>query len=166
MHVYFAVVLLIGIIVYVMNGYQLAKKTSLVAHDFSEANSQLSGQLVDSISNIINAKIFSNTSFEATRIEDAVNCVGSQDKLLQRRIIYTDFCSNMIFTLLITLLMAGLIYFRMQGSITVGDFAFILGLSITIVNMVYGEWPNTSHAEFIQRHWEMPASIECHHCSA
>ncbi len=137
-HVYFAVVLLVGIIVYVMNGYQLARKTSLVAHDFSEANSQLSGQLVDSISNIINAKIFSNTSFEATRIEDAVNCVGTQDKLLQRRIIYTDFCSNMIFTLLITLLMAGLIYFRVQGSITVGDFAFILGLSITIVNMVNG----------------------------
>lgn len=137
-HVYFAVVLLVGIIVYVMNGYQLARKTSLVAHNFSEANSQLSGQLVDSISNIINAKIFSNTSFEATRIEDAVNCVGEQDKLLQRRIIYTDFCSNMIFTLLITLLMAGLIYFRVQGTITVGDFAFILGLSITIVNMVNG----------------------------
>ncbi len=137
-HIYFAAVLLIGVIIYVMNGYKLAKKTSVAAHDFSEANSRLSGQLVDSIANIINAKIFSNIFFETTRIEDAVNRVGSEDKLLQRRIIYTDFCLNMIFTLLITLLMGGLIYFRVYGAITVGDFTFILGLSITIVNMVNG----------------------------
>ena len=121
-----------------MNGYLLAKKTSLVAHRFSAANSHLSGQLVDSISNIINAKIFSNIAFEATRIEDSVNTVGEQDKLLQRRIITTDFFQNMIFTVLITLLMVGLIYFRVHASITVGDFAFILGLSITMVNMVNG----------------------------
>ncbi len=51
---------------------------------------------------------------------------------------YTDFFQNMIYTVLIALLMAGLIYFRVHGTITVGDFAFILGLSITIVNMVNG----------------------------
>ena len=137
-HIYFSIVLLSGIIVYVLNGYLLARKTSLVAHGFSAANSHLSGQLVDSISNIINAKIFSNIAFESTRIEDSVNIVGVQDKLLQRRIMTTDFFQNMIFTALITLLMVGLIYFRMHASITVGDFAFILGLSITMVNMVNG----------------------------
>ena len=78
------------------HGYMLARKTSLVAHNFSAANSHLSGKLVDSISNIINAKIFSNIAFEATRIEEAVNTVGEQDKLLQRRIITTDFFQNMI----------------------------------------------------------------------
>lgn len=137
-HIYFSIILLLGIIVYVLNGYLLARKTSLVAHSFSAANSQLSGQLVDSISNIINAKIFSNIAFEATRIENTVNTVGVQDKLLQRRIMYTDFFQNMIFTVLIILLMVGLIYFRVHASITVGDFAFILGLSITMVNMVNG----------------------------
>jgi ATP-binding cassette subfamily B protein len=51
---------------------------------------------------------------------------------------WTDFYQNMIFTVLISFLMAGLIYGRVHGSITIGDFAFILGLSITIATMING----------------------------
>lgn len=137
-HLFFAIVLLLWGIAYVLNGYYMARKTASIAHDFSRANSHLTGQLVDSITNILSAKIFSNVSFETNRIDGAVSAVGDQDKRLQRQIMWADFYQNMIFTVLIAFLMAGLIYGRVYGSITVGDFAFILGLSITIATMVNG----------------------------
>jgi ATP-binding cassette subfamily B protein len=137
-HVFFAVVLLLWGIAYVLNGYAMAKKTARIAHQFSHSNSFLTGQLVDSISNILSAKIFSNVSFEKGRIDEAVNTVGDQDKLLQKQVMWTDFYQNIIFTALIACLMAGLIYGRVHGLITVGDFAFILSLSITIAMMVNG----------------------------
>lgn len=137
-HLFFAIVLFLWGIAYVLNGYYMAKKTARIAHDFSHANSHLTGQLVDSITNILSAKIFSNVSFETNRIDGAVSAVGDQERRLQRQIMWTDFYQNMIFTVLIAFLMAGLIYGRMHGSITVGDFAFILGLSITIATMVNG----------------------------
>ena len=137
-HLFFSIVLLLWGIAYVFNGYYMAKKTAHIAHDFSHANSHLAGQLVDSITNILSAKIFSNVSFETNRIDGAVSAVGEQDKRLQKQIMWTDFYQNMIFTVLIAFLMAGLIYGRVHGSITVGDFAFILGLSITIATMVNG----------------------------
>lgn len=137
-HLFFAVVLLLWGIAYVLNGYYMARNTTRIAHDFSHANSHLTGQLVDSISNILSAKIFSNVSFETKRIAEAVRTVGGQDKLLQRQIMWTDFYQNMIYTALIGALMVGLIYGRIQGVLTVGDFAFILALSITIATMVNG----------------------------
>lgn len=137
-HYFFALVLFLWGIAYVTNGYYMAKKTALIAHDFSQANSLLTGQLVDSIANILSAKIFSNVSFEKHRINEAVNVVGERDKSLQKQIIWTDFYQNIIFTVLITLLISGLIYGRVHGAITVGDFAFILSLSIAIAAMVNG----------------------------
>ncbi len=137
-HLFFAVVLLLWGIAYVLNGYYMARNTTRIAHDFSHANSHLTGQLVDSISNILSAKIFSNVSFETKRIAEGVKTVGNQDKLLQRQIMWTDFYQNMIYTALIGALMAGLIYGRIHGVLTVGDFAFILALSITIATMVNG----------------------------
>lgn len=135
-HVFFAVILLLGIAAYIINGFQFAKKTAYYAHGFSKANSHLTGQLVDSISNIVSAKIFSNISFETTRIDNAVNTVGEQEKLLQKQIIRADFYQNLIYTLFVTMLIAGLIYGRVHGWVTVGDFAFILALCITIYTMV------------------------------
>ncbi len=137
-HIFFAIVMLLWGIAYVTNGYYMAKKTANIARDFSEANSHLTGQLVDSISNIVSAKIFSNISYEKSRIDTAVNVVGAQDQRLQKQIMKTDFFQNIIYTLLIGFLMGGLIYGRVLGIITVGDFAFILGISITIAAMING----------------------------
>ncbi len=137
-HIYFAVILLIFISIYVMSGYLLSKKTAIHAHSFSLANSQLTGQLVDSIANISSAKIFANVGFETNRVDNMVNSVSQKEKRLQKQIMRADFIQNINYTFLIIMLLAGLIYGRVNTWITVGDFAFILGLSITVYTMVNG----------------------------
>lgn len=136
--VYFAFVLLLGISAYIFSGYLMSRKTARLAQDFSLANSSLTGQLVDSISNIMSIKIFGNADFEHARVDLSVTEVGSKDKQLQAQIMRTDFLQNFIFTFLVILLLSGLIYGRIHEWVSVGDFAFIMSLSITIYMMVNG----------------------------
>ena len=133
--IYFSIVLLLWIMIYLGNGYRLSKKTTFYAHDFAKASSTLTGQLVDSISNIVSAKVFGNVSHETSRVEEAVSQVGQADQRLQHQVNRTNFFQNLVFTTLITLLLAGLIYGRVHGWISIGDFAFVLGLCITIYTM-------------------------------
>lgn len=135
---YFSLVLLIGISVYICSGYLMSRKTANLARDFALANSNLTGQLVDSISNIISIKVFGNADFEQTRVDSIVADVGTKDKFLQAQIMRTDFVQNLIFTFLVIFLLCGLIYGRVNGWVSVGDFAFIMSLSITIYMMVNG----------------------------
>ena len=133
--IYFSIVLLLWIMIYLGNGYRLSKKTAFYAHGFAKASSTLTGQLVDSISNIVSAKVFGNVSHETNRVEQAVSEVGQADQRLQHQVNRTNFFQNLVFTTLITLLLAGLIYGRVHGWISIGDFAFVLGLCITIYTM-------------------------------
>lgn len=137
-HFFFAITLMIWVLLYVGNGFRFAKKTVQYAHAFAEMNSKLSGRLVDSISNIVSAKIFSNIAYETRQIDNAVSEVGQKDAALQKQMLKTHFYQNVLYTLLIIFLLAGLIHGRIHNWVTVGDFAFILGLSITIANMVNG----------------------------
>lgn len=134
--IYFSIVLLIWMLIYIYVGYVYAKRTAQYAYQYSTANNQLSGQLVDSIANIVSAKIFANVSHEAARINRAVSAVGEQAKLMEWQVIGSDFYQNIIFTLFIAFLLAGLIYGRIEGWVTVGDFAFIIATSLNICSMV------------------------------
>jgi len=137
-HLYFALVLFLGVTIYIFSGYVMSRQTARLAQGFSLANSKITGQLVDSISNIMSIKIFGNTSFEQTRIDSLITDVSSKDQLLQKQIMRTDFFQNLIFTILIILLLGGLIYGRVHYWVSIGDFSFIMALSITIYTMVNG----------------------------
>ncbi len=135
-HWYFSIILLMWAIIYVANGFRMAKKTVQYAHVFSDTASKLSGQLIDSISNIISAKIFTNIPYETTRVDNFVNDVAHKDVILQKHILRTHLYQNLIYTSLILFLIVGLIYGRIHQWVTIGDFAFVLGLSITIAGMI------------------------------
>lgn len=133
---YFSVILLIWALVYIGNGFRMAKKTVQYAHVFSDTASKLNGQLVDSISNIISTKIFTNIPYETTRVDNFVNDLAKKDIILQKHILRTHMFQNLIYTCLILFLIIGLIYGRLHQWVTIGDFAFVLGLSITIAGMI------------------------------
>lgn len=137
-HLLFAVILLIWVVVYVSNGFWLAQKTAKFSVSFSEENNALSGRLIDCISNIVSAKILANVAYESSHIQSAVSEVGQKEIQLRKQIMKTHFYQNVIYTLLIISLLAALIYGRLNGFVSIGDFAFVLGLAITIATMVNG----------------------------
>jgi ATP-binding cassette subfamily B protein len=137
-HIYFTIVLIVWTILYVGNGYRAAKKTEVYASKFSEAISHLNGQVVDSVSNIISAKIFSNLDFEEARLSTVATELSEKDIKLQSHINMTHFYQGFLYTALVMALMAGLIYGRIHGWVTLGDFAFVLTLCISIATIING----------------------------
>jgi len=135
-HAVFAIILLAWIVIYVFSGYKLSVKTALHANNLASINNITLGKMVDRISNIVSMKVFSNAAYESKVVTEDINAVGVKDIALQKQIMKTNVSLNLIYTVLIVLLLTFLIQGRMQGWVTVGDFAFILGLSITIAGMV------------------------------
>jgi ATP-binding cassette subfamily B protein len=137
-HAVFAIILLAWIVIYVFSGYRLSVNTTLHANNLAAINNATLGKMVDRISNIVSMKIFSNAVYESKIVTEDINAVGEIDIALQKQIMKTHAALNLIYTALIILLLSFLIQGRMQGWVTVGDFAFILSLSITIATMVNG----------------------------
>jgi len=137
-HVYFTIVLLIWVILYIGNGYRLANQTTEYAMDFSNANSLLSGQVVDSVANIMSTKIFSNVNHESDRLTGVTEVLSQKDILLQSHINKTHFYQGLLYTGLIIALLVGLVYGRMHFWVTLGDFAFVLSLFISVATMING----------------------------
>jgi ATP-binding cassette subfamily B protein len=137
-HWYFTVVLLIWVLLYIGNGYRLANQTTEYAADFSQATSALSGQVVDSVANIMSAKIFSNVGYEERRLQGVTEQLSQKDILLQSHINKTHFFQGLLYTALVIALLIGLVYGRMHAWVTLGDFAFVLSLFISVATLING----------------------------
>lgn len=128
----FAFILLIWSVVYVGYAYFYSRRGQQYTVAFSEANSGVNGQVVDSVSNIASAKIFANVEHESQRIQEYLRDLSIKDKAVQWFFLKNNFFLDLFYFLLIVVMLSTVIYGRMQGWVTLGDFAFILTLSIAI----------------------------------
>jgi len=105
------------------------KNLSLV---FAEARSSLVGKMVDSISNIINIRLFARNQYENKYINQAIADTIQKDRTMLSKIIkmrlFLDV--SLIIFLGINLFILGRMY--SQHLVTVGDFSFIISLSMNI----------------------------------
>lgn len=128
----FSVVLLVWASIYLLYARRLSKKFESYIRVFSETYSTLSGQMVDSVSNIASAKIFANVGLESKRITEGLNDLAKKDRVLQFYFLKVNFIQGLWYFLFFATMLVGVIYGRMHEWITLGDFAFVLGLSIAI----------------------------------
>jgi ATP-binding cassette subfamily B protein len=105
------------------------------AHASSE--SLLSGQLVDSLSNQANVRIFSRKAYEVGRMNDFFYLV---QKAYQRKELFTVLLCC-VQGGMIAVMMGGaaftLIHLYSRGLISIGDFVLILGLSMELGHMMW-----------------------------
>jgi len=118
------------------------KKTLILSTLFSESNSICMGKLVDSVTNILSSKLFARNDYEREYLLKYVKESQHKDELLQWHALKIKFLQGLSVTLLFAAILAVLIYAREQGKVTVGDFAFILSLSMTVMQ---GLWYLASH---------------------
>ena len=128
----FSAILFVWATIFIAVSSFLALYFSHHATEYAESYSQLNGSLVDSISNITTSKIFANEHFEESRINASLLNVNIKDRTMQRSMMKLYFIQGIGITFLVTFMLITLIYGRMHGWITVGDFAFVLSLSFSI----------------------------------
>lgn len=136
-HPLFSIVLLTWGIIFISVSLFLSRQSQRYSEICSEVRSTIVGKIVDSISNILNVKLFARERFEreylTTYLDDGVN----KDRTLQWYLFKVKLFYALSITTLLASMVAILIYMRAYNMVTVGDFALILGLSGTIVETVW-----------------------------
>ncbi|MBM3633233.1 MAG: ABC transporter ATP-binding protein [Alphaproteobacteria bacterium] len=104
---------------------------------WSEYISKITGQIVDSLSNILSVRLFARSHQEALRLEHSFDKAVSAEKQLQ----WTYFWIWFIYGYSFFLAQGFNIYFLMkgyqEGIISVGDFALVLTINIAIVEFLW-----------------------------
>jgi len=136
-HPLFGVMLFLWAITYISLSYLMSYHSERLSYATSEAGNAMNGKLVDSIVNMMSAKLFANLKHEETVVFNSINNLMEKDRALQWYLLKANCVQGVLIAILITMMLAGLVYGRVHNIVTVGDFALILTLSSAIANNIY-----------------------------
>ena len=126
----------LGIYIYV--SYQLARRCRVYAQDFAEARSLVTGKIVDSVTNVMNAKMFARRQYEEDYLTDYLN--HEVDHALRtfwymEKLRWFQFIAAMV-------LMVAMVGYALKiwadGNFTVGEFSMVAGLAIMLIEAARG----------------------------
>ena len=99
---------------------------------FATAKSTVMGNVVDSISNMTNLRLFSRHTYEKQLIQEAMQDTVNKDRMMQQTILKM----RIFWDVSIIVLIGGNLYLLVtmysKNQVTIGDFSFIISLSISI----------------------------------
>ncbi len=126
------------IIIYVITSFLLALKCRKYAKEYAASRSLVSGKIVDSVTNIMNAKLFARRDFEQTYLEEYLDIeVKSARRTFwfMERIRWFQFIAAM-------LLMFGVIGYALkiwsEQGMTISQFAMSASLSLMLIEQARG----------------------------
>jgi ATP-binding cassette subfamily B protein len=126
----------LGIYIYV--SYLLAKRCRVYAQDFAAARSLVTGKVVDSVTNVMNAKMFARRQYEEDYLTDYLN--HEVDHALRtywymEKLRWFQFIAAMV-------LMVAMVGYALKiwadGDLTVGEFSMVAGLAIMLIEAARG----------------------------
>ena len=133
-----ALVLCTWLSVYVYISFVLAKRCRVLAEKFAEARSLVTGKVVDSVTNVMNAKMFARRKFEEDYLTDYLN---HEVNHALRTYWYMEKLRWFQFTAAFVL-MVGMVGYALKiwsaGNMTVGDFSMVAGLTILLIEAARG----------------------------
>jgi ATP-binding cassette subfamily B protein len=133
----FAFVFIIWASIYFYITWHLSKKGREYATVLAESKSTLSGKQVDSVSNITNVRLFAKREFEVRYVKKYTDDTVNKDRRLQWYLLKMRVFQFLSMTAVLAAMLYLLIKARSQGTVTVGDFALILGLSARILDSLW-----------------------------
>lgn len=144
-HPVFACVFLIWTISFISIAYYFSKRIQVLSNIFATSKTTLVGKIVDSVSNAITARAFARNAYEQEQVSIATDVTVTKDRDMQRYILRMNILFDVSIILLLSAMMFGLVYMYSKGLVTVGDFAFVISLSIS---MFFNLWYIAS--QFVQ----------------
>ena len=133
-----ALVLSLWLGVYIYVSYLLAKRCRKYAEDFAAARSLVTGKIVDSVTNVMNAKMFARRQFEEDYLTDYLNHEvdhAQRTFWYMEKLRWFQFIAAMV-------LMIGMVGYALkiwsEGNMTVGEFSMVAGLAIMLIEAARG----------------------------
>ncbi len=133
----FCAAFFIWVILFLAISLFYSKKIMLLSDVLAEGQSKLAGEINDSISNSNNVRLFAREQYEVNYLDRSLNYVANKFRHKEWFACKLSFVQSLSITLLIAALLYSLIKLREHNLVTVGDFAFILGLSLYVTEGVW-----------------------------
>ena len=134
---WFAIVLASWIIIQLLISYKLSKKVDHYSIENAEDKSELSGKIVDSLSNANAVKLFARGKDELSYVSLSQN---KEEKSNKKLTIYMNIF-RLYLDIPVTIMLATMVYllitFWQRGLITTGDFVFIFNVSFVIMSQIW-----------------------------
>ncbi len=133
-----ALVLSLWLGIYIFVSYLLAKRCRSYSQDFAAARSLVTGKIVDSVTNVMNAKMFARRQYEEDYLTDYLNHEVNhalRTYWYMEKLRWFQFTAAMV-------LMIGIVGFALkiwsEGNLTVGEFSMVAGLAILLIEAARG----------------------------
>ncbi len=133
-----AIVLMVWLIIYTSISIFLAKKCQVYSKDFAAARSKVSGKIVDSVTNMMNTKMFARGEYEGNYLTDYIDYEIVHAKRtfwFMEKMRWFQFVSAMI---LMVSMVAYALKIWADGGMTVGEFSMVAGIAIMLIEAARG----------------------------
>lgn len=134
---YFALILGIWTVVFIIVSYRLSFRVQALSEQFSEKYTTLVGKMIDSVTNILAVRLFAQRNYEIKFLESTAQ--EKMEKAEQLR--WSDLKRNAVMEIMANFLIGILIYYlildRQSGNISIGDFTLIFTLSLAIIDIIW-----------------------------
>jgi len=129
--------LIAWIFIFIGVSYFLSFKVQVISEQLSEKYTTLVGKLIDSTTNILAVRLFARRKYEIKYLERT-----AQDKLkTAEELRWNDIKRNTVMDIMANILVVVLIYYlireRQKGYLSIGDFALVLTLTLSIIDIVW-----------------------------
>ncbi len=135
-HPLFGIILFSWALIFIYLSYASAKKSEKFSALLSENTSKVDGTISDSISNIMNVKLFSSASHEVNHVSYHITKLVDSERKLQWQNLKINFIQGLGVTTLDSFMLLALIYCLIHDWVSPGDFALVLILSNSFLRKV------------------------------
>lgn len=136
-HPLFAYGLILWSIFFVAGSMLASKRIVGLADAYAKAQSELSGRVVDAVSNVQNVRLFARLDFEKSLLSTVLEHLAISFRNKERFLLVFHVLQGFVISLLLALMAYILVQLRAKGMVSVGDFALILGLVIDVGWMLW-----------------------------
>lgn len=133
-----ALVLCLWLAIYIYVSYWLAKRCKIYAQEFAAARSLVTGKIVDSVTNVMNAKMFARRKYEEDYLTEYLDHEVShalRTYWYMEKLRWFQYAAAM-------LLMVGMVGYALviwsEGKLSVGEFSMVAGLAILLIEAARG----------------------------
>jgi len=134
---YFSLLFLSISVIFILVARHASHAIKPYASDFASARAENFGSVVDTISNILDLKLFAREKYEESSLKQGMAIVIAKDKAMHYKNLKSTILLGLFAFILEFLSILLLLYLGNISLVTIGDFVFIMLLSIKTMDLVW-----------------------------
>ena len=142
----FGLILFIWLVIFLSFSIFYSKNIVKLSNIYSESRTTLVGKIVDSIGNIMHSALFARRTHEIKMITDVTNDIRSKARKMRWGVLKMRIICDISVVCMIGLMLFALIFLYRAGSTTIGDFTFVITLTVAVINHVW--WISNQFVDF------------------